>query len=276
MPVFATPQQHPLSIVPPFERIDVHNLIAGGTTVQWVMRKGFCEPEPYTFQLQYAEADVPGANWTNVGSPVTDAYVATDPTRRNSGKELTAHYRIRLTTSLNNTYVSPPVGAMGVLSPREWGYAQEIIRKERLNMRRSAIPGLLYKAKRAGTPCPDCLDPDLGQVTDSKCLTCFGLRIDGGYYDPVEVYADLQPSGHDLKRSFQTGPMDEPWVHTARMLASPYPAALDVWVNKESDERHIIRKITNVSELRGVPIVVNVELRLAPFDDIVYALDRPD
>jgi hypothetical protein len=278
MPAFAPPLRSPLAlpVVPPFERVDVSNLMLGGAVVTWELRRGFCEPEPYVFQLQYAEADVPDANWTGVGSPVTDTYTATDPTQRNFGKEATAHYRVKLTTDLPNVYYSDAIPVAGIFPFKELHVAKEIYRKELLNQRRVGVPGYFYKAKRAGTPCPTCLDPDLGQVTDSKCRTCFGLRISGGYYDPVEAAVIQDVSEHQLKKTLQKGPMDEPQDRTVRMLASPYPANLDVWVNKYSDERFLVIKIKELAELRAIPVVLQVTLHLAPFDDVIYLLERPD
>lgn len=272
----APPTPHPLSLPPPFERVDVTNSVPGGARVQWTLRAGFCEPGPYVFQLQGADAGVDGADWQNVGAPVTDTYLAGDPVRRDSGKEIGFYYRVQLTTAWGHSYYSDPVPGKGRLSRKEWGYAREIVRKERLNQARTAAPGWLFKARRAGTPCPTCVDPDLGQSTDSRCPVCYGLRVQGGYYPAVAAYAALQTREFDLKRSLEKGPMDEAVVARARMLAFPYPAREDVWVNQNSDERYIVRKVSNRSELRGVPLVVEVELRLAPFDDIVYTLPRPD
>lgn len=278
MPITATLPTHPLAVsrVPPFEQVDVTHSVPGGTLVEWVLKAGFCEPEPYVFQLQAADTDAASVNWQNVGNPVSNVFYAYDNAQRSFGKELTSYYRVQLVTAWNHTYYSEPVPAAGQLSRHEWGYAREIIRKERLNQRRTAVPGWLFKAKRAGTICPICVDPDLGQPTNSKCRTCYGLRIQGGYYPGVEDYAALLPVEHDLKRNLQKGPMDESVVIRARMLASPYPAREDVWVNRYSDERYLVRKVTDKSELRGIPLIVEVELRLAPFDDVVYSLPRPD
>jgi hypothetical protein len=61
----------------------------------------------------------------------------------------------------------------------------------------------------------------------------------------------------------------------ARMLMLPLIDEKDVWVSRETDDRYFIQAIQNVSEIRGVPLVANVELRPAPYTDIVYRIPIP-
>ena len=62
---------------------------------------------------------------------------------------------------------------------------------------------------------------------------------------------------------------------SGRMLMLPLIDELDVWVNRKTDDRYIIQTIRNAAELRGVPLIANVELRPAPFTDVVYNIPIP-
>ena len=50
----------------------------------------------------------------------------------------------------------------------------------------------------------------------------------------------------------------------------------DVWIAKVTDERYYIHAVSNVTEVRGVPLIANVELRPVPLSDVVYDIEIPD
>lgn len=57
----------------------------------------------------------------------------------------------------------------------------------------AGIPSLIFKKRREGPRCPQCWDPVLKRVTSSKCATCYGTGIVGGYYAPIEGWIDYEP-----------------------------------------------------------------------------------
>ena len=59
------------------------------------------------------------------------------------------------------------------------------------------------------------------------------------------------------------------------MLMMPLLQETDVWVSRETDDRYYIQKIQDIAEIRGVPLVANVELRPAPYTDIIYTVAIP-
>jgi len=59
------------------------------------------------------------------------------------------------------------------------------------------------------------------------------------------------------------------------MLMLPLISENDVWVSRKTDDRYYIRTIQNASEMRGVPLVANVELRPAPYTDVIYDVEIP-
>jgi hypothetical protein len=259
----------------PFRRVSVDHMVRGTTRVWWQIEPLFKELGPHTFQLQVSKSGVANsADWENVGPPLTNAYVAYDPTWRLSGYTLSTHYRIKLTTA-ENVYVSQPAGCYGELNERDWVLAQEIIRKEQLRHKYVSTPGFLVKAMRFGKPCPRCRETLTQEVTDSYCPVCSGTGFEIGYYPPQPMQCwdlslqTIQEEGDATSR----GPTRDGAVVTARVIGFPALNKYDVWVNAASDERWIIDTIQVVAAMRNVPLVYQVKLHLAPFTDGIYTFE---
>ena len=265
---------------PVFDRVFVDYLTLGCTRVSWDMNAHFREPEPWVFQLQESEADISSANWHNIGAPVTNTFLAIDPGQEYCGKEETAFYRVAVTTAIGNTYYSASEPAEGVLDFKNWHFAQELVRKESLRLRRLGVgqEGFLLKAKRSGTPCTQCLDRYTGEVTDSNCTVCFGQRWIGGFYDPVPAYfGDFPPPNSYMNRELEQGEgMVNTQITQGIFVAMPFVSMNDVFVNKTSDIRYQIHSSKILTHLRGVPVIHSVEMRRIPTDWIVYQIQVPE
>ena len=257
-----------------FDRVLVRPHIVGGTRVEWTLHPNFNEPGPYEFQLQFGRtANQAADDWENVGLPVVDTYYAVDSQQRVYGKTQWTHYRILLTTT-TATYASPPQRAMGVLSFQDWRRAREVIRQELLRFRVEAgQEGYLLKRRLYGELHTDCVDYQTQEVTADSCTICYDTGFVGGYFRPMEcVWAELsrESSHNDLDAGAGRGTVNDGLRVAARMLAIPHLFENDVWVDKDTDRRWYIHAIENLVEIRGMPIVVQAELRLAPFTDVIY------
>jgi len=257
-----------------FGQIRVWPVITGGTRVEWTMHPSFTDSEPYVYQLQTGRTGSNTADdWTNVGLSVVNSCYAIDPTQRVYGKSQWTHYRIVLTTA-DGTYVSDPQPATGALDKESQLLAREIERKELLRLKKQAGQnGFLLKRRLFGTAC-SCRDPMTEEATNSDCQYCYGTGFTGGYFAPVEYWAELTPHGHDSKQSPEgRGTVDDaPRVHL-RGLNSPQVFSYDVWIAAHNDFRWLIRRIGHVVEVRGVPIVIQAEARLLPFSHPVYKIE---
>ncbi len=264
----------------PFQRVRVDYSIRGTARISWEIEPRFYEPEPWSFQLQTADTDVPDpAAWVNVGSPVVGVFQTTDSIQRAFGKDGGVFYRVVLTTNISNVYTSPAAMTLGNLDFHSWYTYQELVRKEYLRMRRLKVgtEGLLLRAKQAGTPCTACTDRDTQEQTDAQCPTCFGQRFVGGYYvaEP-DVFADEGPSGHALNIDLKASGMVDPKTGgRARFVAIPSLNAYDVWCGKTSGNRYYIRNLDIIGQIRGVPVVVEVDLQLIPLDSVLYTFPLP-
>jgi hypothetical protein len=146
---------------------------------------------------------------------------------------------------------------------------RDIIRKETLRSEKyTAELGWLLRRKIHGDRCITCRDWDTGDVTIPKCEVCFGTGIVGGYNNAIPLDITINPDKRDKK----LGELGETAtnVRSGRMLGFPMASRDDIWISQGSQRRYYIHSTQNVSEMRGVPFITNVELRLCPPNDRAY------
>ncbi len=261
-----------------FSRVIVDHLVAGGTGVSWELVPSFTDATPHTFQLQVGQTGVGVADdWEDVGSPVVDTFLATDSTKRIHGKRLTSHYRIKLTTGAG-TYYSVPASTYGLLDKRDWLIARTIIRKELLRHEKRTSPnGYLLKRKWRGTAIVDhnVVDPLTGDIVKTVDTTGKGTEFEGGYFAAVPMFLDISPETHYIHSDDQARATVDDVRIRGRATAFPQLNHKDVWVDAGSDKRYFIHSVQHAAEIRGVPVVVQVELRPASFKDPVYEITVP-
>lgn len=263
-----------------FDRVRVDFLVAGTARIGWEISEHFHAPEPWTFQLQEAESDLPQANWVDAGTPVTNTCFAIDPVvRAKFGKELNIFYRVKLTDANGVVYTSDVAYVVDDLDFKSWHYAREIGRKELLRLRslRVGRESWLLKIKRSGTPCHVCLDQFTQEVTNSNCPTCYGSRWEGGYYTPEPlIFGDITAEETYLQRATEEGlGMTAPQIIRGMFVQYPYLATMDVIVNQSTDVRYHVHNVATRTHVRGVPVLMVADLRPIPFDNVVYKFPVP-
>lgn len=260
-----------------FAMVHVSHLIRGGTRVMWELIPSFGDLEPWSFQLQVGNTGSNNSDdWVDVGLPVENTCYAIDPQKRSYNKFTTTHYRVELTTS-KGVYVSDPVSNLGVLGSRDWRLAQEIVRKEKLRFRLASQDGYLLKRRNMGPDCTRCLDIQTNEVKDPYCPQCYGTGKQCGYFYPIGcVWVDMAPTTRrtETDNSLSRGTVRDIRV-SGRMLMLPIVDSYDVWVNKKTDERFFIHSIQNKMEIRGVPLIADVEMRPAAYTDMIYNIAIP-
>ena len=259
----------------PFRRVSVDNMIRGVTRVWWQLEPLFNDPGPRVFQLQVGNTGLRDAtDWRDVGTPVTDGYMAFDDAWRNFSSDLLVHYRVTLTTD-KDIYVSQPVNCFGELGERDWVLSREVIRKEQLRHKYVSVDGYLLKPYRFGRPCKRCRDELTGEVLDSNCPVCNGTSFEVGYHPPLPLQCwDLSNQTISEHQDDQLkGTTRENAEVTARVIGFPTINRNDIWVNGRSDERWLVHEIAIVAGIRGVPLVYNIKLGLIPFSSSIYAIE---
>lgn len=260
-----------------FQQVLVYPHIRGGTRVEWMLNSQFQVPPPHRFQLQVSKTGLASGDWTNVGLPVVDTFLAVDDQQRVFGKTQWTHYRLELLAG-GLLYHSAAYPCSGALQAHDWSrwLGATRIWSDRLRMSAGGQRGYLLKVRHGGQPC-NCLDLDTGEVTKPNHIDCYGTGYLGGYYPAVAChYAELDPENgnNKLDEHRVRGTVDDIVVQ-AKMLAYPQLFSRDYWVSKDTDVRYEIQQIQNLAEVRGVPVVVGVLLRVAPFSDVIYQFPVP-
>lgn len=262
-----------------FDRVTVSYLNRGGSRLFWELRDDFTDEPPYRFRIQVGESGNPNADdWEYVGDEVWNAFTGSDPVTRPFGKINRLHYRIELSTN-DGIYYSDPTGAMGTLAPRDWRIAREQLRQEQLRMEKgtSGQEGYLLKRRITGEDCKECLDHLTQEITDPNCQYCWGTGKQCGYFYPMDcIWADMDPKTYrtHLDAGQARGTVNDIVVR-ARMVNIWLLGEEDVWINRITDDRYYVHTVQNIVEVRGIPIVANVELRPAPFTDVIYDIEIP-
>jgi len=237
------------------------------------MRNTFCPPEPWTFQLQVSYNG--GDEWEDVGEPFTGAFFALDDEERLCAKDMRLTYRVVMTDGDGVVYESEAAHILGGLSKREWLQYRAATRRCLLQPRQmEQFEGMLLKRKITGEKCT-CIDPATGGITDSGCETCYGTGFTSGYWKAGEtIMFDMSP---ELRYTQNDNQMQRGTVNDLRGVAKcvgiPLINTFDVWVDTSSGRRYIIHKCQNKAEIDQVPVVTEIEVRMAGAGDAVYNID---
>jgi len=253
-----------------FSRVEVDYSVKGESRIEWALKSTFHDPLPHRFQLQVNRNWAEPGDWQNVGLLGTNNCYAIDDTPRQFGRVLRIAYRVVMTTPCG-TYTSDSAEVLGKLSTRQWLQARAIIRRYLLQPTGLEIyPGYLMKRKIHGTPCSSCVDPYTGGIIKSDCATCHGTGVVAGYWQAADnMLYDFSPEMRRSKREQQRGTVNE-LVASAKAIAIPLWHARDVWIDGNSDRRYIVQNVRHLAEISMVPVVAEIELRLAQLDDPVY------
>lgn len=260
----------------PFLRLLTTFSPRGTTRVYWGLSPRFVGPEPHVFQLQFSYSGQTDGSWVDVGSEVADTYYLDDDEQRLFGKAAEAFWRIRLYSG-GYYYDSPPVCALTAQDWRDWRINRKLIRQEAKRGRYTSVDGYLLKERRYGTKCPTCIDAQTGEVKISNCEDCYGVGFLYGYWPALDgVFCDIELQGRLEEVNNQTsGTTMLPAVTRARLSGIPWLNSRDVFVEKYSGRRWRAENITHAAEIKGVPVVYQVELHQLPFSDPIYNIEVP-
>jgi hypothetical protein len=257
----------------PFKQVTVTFDPQGGTRVVWVMNQRFSDPMPHTYQLQVSLSSASTADdYQDVGLPVSNSFYAVDDTRRLAGKTLEIHYRVKLVTP-NGTFYSEPASALSYLNKREWLHVRDQLRqlKKLIKKYTGCYEGLLLKRKRFGPSCTRCNDKLTDEPKDSKCPVCFGTGIVAGYFAAVPDFnIELGLEQSREKVELQAAATSRPLVIQGSAPADVLVNSRDVFVAHRSGRRWFIEAVSTLAEYRGYPTKYQLELRVAPFSDVIY------
>lgn len=161
--------------------------------------------------------------------------------------------------------------------------ALEIVRLNNLLLHRYTGRVLAYCPIRTqGSRCPVCYDKKKDRGDSSQCSECFGSTFQGGYYDPINVLIDINPSPSVIQVA-NFGKLED--NQTACFMAN-YPLAKPndmiveptnrrwrvVQVNTVTKNRYIVQQFLQLQEIdrSDAEYLFEVDLDLkAPAEDFV-------
>ena len=135
-------------------------------------------------------------------NPVSDpSYV--DPTAQDYSKFRNGYYIVEALL---------PGGQKAKSTPTSWHYkrrdrleriASEVQRREYLLLSKfNGVKSYLFRRKEHGLRCPRCWSESAEKVMDDHCEVCFGTSFEGGYYDPLPLYINYDPTPNDVMKSY--------------------------------------------------------------------------
>jgi hypothetical protein len=263
-----------------FSDLTVQPLIGYGSLVSWLLHPRFRDPSPYLFTLQVSNAGTPNADdWEPVSnSPLEDVFSLEDPVRRLFGKHTFAHYRVKLETSIA-TYFSAPVAYHNIWDYHDRQRIKNIFRQERVRLiqGRAGVEGYLLKRRNHGPRCTECIDIQTQESRNPQCPVCYGTEYLYGYYPPYPCfYVEKSLESFDSKVSEPRNTTNSGQIIKGRMLNIPPVHSFDIWVEKATDLRWVLRGIQSVADIKGRPVVVSAMLALLPFTHPVYQFTIAD
>jgi hypothetical protein len=268
-----------------FKRLQIQTNPLGGNVITWQLETAFTQAhdEPYHFYVDYGKAGTD--EWEVINTvPVVDHCLFIDPCQRHFSDLVDYFYRVRLVLpgeadgeGLCPYYISRPHQANGVWSHGDWLMAREIVRKEMLmtdKRTNKTNRGYLLKQKKYGTKFYPSREWDTRDIQHTDSTEDFGTGFPGGYFPAIDYTVTMDtPWSRSFKRHPQLGTVQserKAVVKSARALAYPYPESYDVYVRRDNGERYIIHNIDTLVELGGIPLVLSLELRLAPTTEIIH------
>jgi hypothetical protein len=263
-----------------FKRVQIVTQPLGGSSLAWGLRPGFKAKGPFHFYVDFGRSG--SDEWETLNlSPLVDGCMFFDDKQRHYDQLADFYYRVRLVlpnepdpaTGGCRVHLSQPHQANGLWSKRDWLIAREVCRKEYLMQRKrtnQTAVGFLFKRRRYGQPCSRCIEFDTGEVQSKSCAECHGTGFTGGYFQGVDFRITMNAPWSRKFKPDQTLGTRNDLVRTGRAVAYPYVDKYDIYWRRDTGERFIIHTVESLAEVGGIPVVVGLELRLAPVTDVVY------
>lgn len=240
-----------------------------GLQVQW--RWDPQGTDPTTVELEVQRSGSPVGPWSqlSVVDPRTtfSFFDKTTPTRPQN-EDLYWRLRAVLRTDGSEVAVSNPFGLNGPLSQDAlWIIEQQRILLDGVNGHRAikGIPVTIYRKRNFGVPCPECRDAVTGRVSISNCRMCHGSGKLDGYFDSVDVGANIS----QYTTNVQLGNLQKVENSDTSCFINNFPAVYPGDIVVEPSERHW--RVTRVEPRERYRTIVRQALSMTQIkpDDIV-------
>lgn len=234
----------------------VRSLEVGRFEVSWETNS-YVEPLDYTLQVYRSES--PEGPFDPVSPPFTDRYLFVDASVPLGDFYRQFWYQIKVTEKVSGlSDFSAPVSQ----EPEPDIQASYVRRAQMIGL--TQVVGRqvwLFKKRTFGLRCQACFNVQMGQKTRSGCLGCYDTGFVRGFYDPIEVWLQVDPPAK--RQELREQNRAQPVLTSARMGYYPNVSPGDILVEGEN-RRWSIESVTNSERLRAV---VHQELTLAQINE---------
>lgn len=258
-----------------FKSINVFTMLRGTSVVSWT----FAEKHPpvHSLSVEWSWSGAPDS-WEILIAGLTEACSYTDTRRLLFSKDQAVHYRVGAHDQEGTLieYSCPGQTGRGISWPYET-QAYAILNAAAVEIRQNGMPGYLLKKISWGTPCPVCAEFSTGEAMDPNCPTCLGTGMTSGYYNSINL--PVLPATRQLRQTPTVATQARDDIRLVRCVAYPVIEREDLWIGSLQNDRYVIDQINVASELKGVPLVYELTLRLLPLSSVEYtdpATDKID
>ena len=260
-----------------FHRLCVESLFSPSNSkqvlVSWSLSQSFKAPGPFTYTLE--QAGSPSAdNWSRISQAVDQTWLY-DNFPKKRAHDFSRYYRVVLEDADGVQHTSQAVSFYSMWDHYNWRLMRQYVRQQVVGLKkRGGAPGWLLKRRTSGEACEVCKNPNTGQVTDSKCGTCYGTGFVGGYYAAIP-YPTFRSPTQRSKKSGGAG-IESSATMTLIGLAQVGPDSSDIWVNAATHECYtILEQLQAAAEHQGVPVTLTIPVELLPATDSAYDFPVP-
>lgn len=137
--------------------------------------------------------------------------------------------------------------------------AQDIQRREFLLLRKfTGVKSYLMKRRTYGLRCSNCWDPKSETVTKDNCRVCFGTSFEGGYFPPIPLFVQYEPTPSSVLKTY-FGKF-EPNQIGAWTVSVPEIAPDDILIRTGDWNLYEVGQI-QTTELQAVPVRQIMQLK---------------
>jgi len=148
--------------------------------------------------------------------------------------------------------------------------AREINRREYILLNKFiGIRSFLFRRRTYGRRCPECWDFKLEKVMKDHCPKCLGTSFEGGYFDPIPLLLQYDPSPNNLQKNYQG--IVETNQLTAWTIAVPEIRLGDIII-RLGDWNLYLCEAMNPTELQGNTVKQTVVLTQLSKKSVEYKL----
>lgn len=276
------------------DKVIVRPLTVTSVEVTWTLKPTDEPLSSSRFTVLMSEAEQ--GPFIDVSGPLTDTQTFICQANLKA-KHNTLCWRIRLDDVITGISAMYPAGTPTeaflfhpeldvVTLPNDFGQSYIAIEIARLNhmlLRRYTGRITSYLPVRTqGKRCPQCFDEKKRRSNSSACVECYGTTFQGGFYSPINVFIDFNPSPNVIQIS-SFGKMEE---NQTAVFMGNYPLAKPndllveqtnrrwrvVQVNGVAEKRYIVQQHLQVQEIdrSDAEYLLPVDLNLkAPSEDFV-------